>query len=184
MDKKIEELLPFYALDALTDEEREFVEAYLREHPEARRELDEMAAGASALPHSVPPVEPPRRIKDALMVRVHADASLSKVKQATSPRDRNRVRWASLLPAFSLGVATVAVIWAVMLNTQLTRLQSEVSLLRDTVLTQADSLEQITQLRNEVSLLQDALKAQSDSLQQISAKLDQPTPAGTVTISL
>ena len=37
MDKDIEELLPFYALDALTDEERELVETYLAEHPEDRR---------------------------------------------------------------------------------------------------------------------------------------------------
>ena len=34
--RQIEELLPFYALDALTDEERELVESYLAGHPEAR----------------------------------------------------------------------------------------------------------------------------------------------------
>ena len=50
MNTRIEELLPFYALDALTDEERQLVEAYLAEHPEARRELEGLNEAASALP--------------------------------------------------------------------------------------------------------------------------------------
>ena len=39
MDPRIEELLPFYALDALTDEERELVDSYLAEHPEVREQM-------------------------------------------------------------------------------------------------------------------------------------------------
>jgi len=144
MDKKIEDLLSFYALDALTDEERELVEAYLRESPEARNQLDEMQSVSSALPYGVAPVEPPRRVKDELMARVRAEAGVreraSKQKQDEGPRG---MRWAGLFPAFSLGVATVAVIWAVVLNVQLTRLQNEVSLLGDALITQAESLEQI-----------------------------------------
>ena len=52
MDPRIEELLPFYALDALTDEERELVESYLTEHPEARAQINDLQSGASALPSS------------------------------------------------------------------------------------------------------------------------------------
>src|SRR5688500_2323685 len=67
MEPRIEELLPFYVLDALTEEEKERVESYLAEHPEARAQVQELQSGASALPYTVTPVEPPRQVKDALM---------------------------------------------------------------------------------------------------------------------
>lgn len=181
--REIEELLPFYALDALTDEEREFVESYIAAHPEARAELDEMTRVASSLPQGVPPVEPPRRIKEALMARIAADARarVSKQNQPSGPRV---MQLGNIFQAFSMGVATVAIVWAVILNTQLAQLRSEVSTLREAADVQANSLEQLNQLRNEVSLLGEALIAQSNSLEQINAKLNQTTPAGAVTISL
>ena len=46
MDNQIEELLPFYALDALTEEERELVEAYLAKHPEAGAQMEELNRAA------------------------------------------------------------------------------------------------------------------------------------------
>ena len=49
--ERIEELLPFYALDALSDEERELVEAYLAEHPEVRAQMGELQSVAEALPY-------------------------------------------------------------------------------------------------------------------------------------
>ncbi len=58
MENHIEDLLPFYALDALTEEEREQVEAYLATHPEARAQLEEMSQAVSVLPQGIPPVEP------------------------------------------------------------------------------------------------------------------------------
>src|SRR5215212_7882114 len=75
MDKHIEELLPFYALDALTDEERELVERYLSEHAEARQQVAEMSAAVSVLPQAVLPVEPAPHSKQALMARVASDAA-------------------------------------------------------------------------------------------------------------
>ena len=63
MDPRIEELLPFYVLDALTEEEKELVEAYLAEHPEARVQVQDLQPGASALPYAISPVEPPRQVK-------------------------------------------------------------------------------------------------------------------------
>ena len=74
MDPRIEELLPFYVLDALNDEERELVESYLAEHPEAREQMNDLHSGAAALPYGIPPVEPPRQVKESLMARVNADA--------------------------------------------------------------------------------------------------------------
>ncbi len=157
MDKKIEELLPFYALDALTDEERGLVEAYLVAHPEVRAQLGDMQSAAAALPHGVTPVEPQRRLKDALMARVAVDQRASEQKQASRPREK---RWANLFPAFSFAVATVAVLWAVVLNIQL------------------------SQLRNDVSALGEALIAQSNSLEQINAQLPRTPVSAAMTISL
>ena len=154
--RQIEELLPFYALETLTDEERELVESYLVEHPEARAQIEELNSAASALPYSVVPVEPPRRVKDALMARVAVDERARAPKQSQPSRSRV-MRLENIFQAFSLGAATVAVIWAVLLNIQLTRLQ------------------------NEVSLLGEALVAQSNSLQQV---LNQTNPSGAVTVSL
>ena len=186
----IEELLPFYALDALNDEELELVEAYLKEHPEARQQIEEMASAVAALPYGVPPVEPSPGSKVALMRRVAADqrATSSTRKQASSPRG---MRLGNIFQAFGMGVAIVAIVWAVILNTQLAQLRKEVSTLREAVVTQANSLEQINQLRSEVSTLREVVVAQANSLEQINqsvdqinAKLPQEIPSAVLTISL
>ena len=131
MDPRIEELLPFYALDALTDEERELVESYLAEHPEAREQINDLHSGASALPYGISPVEPPRHVKDALMARVNADAEAQvraqPTAQASRPPAPRRSWFENLFQVFSLGAAAVAIIWAVVLNGQVTRLQTEIS---------------------------------------------------------
>jgi len=157
--REIEELLPFYALDALTDEERELVETYLREHPEARQQLDEMGKAVSALPYGAAPVEPAARTKEALMARVAVDPRSRALKQEQAPRPRE-MRWINIFQAFGLGAATVAILWAVVLNIQL------------------------SQMKNQVALLNEALVAQSNSLQEINARLAQTPVAETVTISL
>jgi anti-sigma-K factor RskA len=158
--REIEELLPFYALDALTDEERELVEAYLREHPEARGQIDEMGSAASALPHSVSPVEPSPRTKDALMARVAVDVGARSRSSKADQPSRRVTRLENIFQVFSFGAAVAAILWAVVLNIQL------------------------SQLRNEVSMLGEALVAQSNSLEQINQKLSQTPVSETVTISL
>jgi len=159
MDNRIEELLPFYALDALSDEEKKLVEVYLVEHPEVRAQIEDMQSAADALPYGVAPVEPPRRIKNALMARVAVDQRSRSPEQKQASRANER-RWENLFPAFSFAVATLAVIWVVVLNIQL------------------------SQLRREVSALGDALVAQSNSIEQINAKLPQTPVSSVVTISL
>ena len=154
--RQIEELLPFYALDALTDEERELVESYLAEHPEARAQIRELSDAAFSLPYSVPAVDAPRRVKDVLMARVRADERASKQSQ---PSRRVR-RLENFFQVFSLAAALAAILWAVVLNVQLSKLQ------------------------NQVLSLSDALIAQANSLEQINAKLPQVTPSGVVTVSL
>jgi anti-sigma-K factor RskA len=159
MDRQIEELLAFYALDALNDEEKELVEAYLKGHPEARQQIEEMGRAVSALPYGVPPVEPSPRSREALMSRVAADqrAASSTRKQPSSPR---RMRFENIFSALSLGAAAIAIVWVIVLSAQVSR------------------------LRNEISALSQALAAQSNQLEQINAVLSQLTPSTVITVSL
>jgi anti-sigma-K factor RskA len=146
MDPRIEELLPFYALDALTDEERELVESYLVEHPEAREQINDLHSAASALPYGISPVEPPRKVKESLMARVNADPKArlysSEPRQPTRPF-LGGVRGENILRTFTLGIATLAIVWVIILNTQISQLRNEISGLQATVAKQSNSLEQI-----------------------------------------
>jgi anti-sigma-K factor RskA len=156
--RQIEELLPFYALDALTDEERGLVEDYLREHPEARQLVEDMRNTASALPLSVSPVEPAPRTKQALMARIAVDErSRSSAQEQPSP-GVNRLE--SFFRNFSFAVAALAIAGVILLSIQ------------------------VVSLRNEIASLNSKLAAQSDSLNQIIENLPQTNPSGAITVSL
>lgn len=158
MENHIEELLPFYALDALTEEEREQVDVYLAKHPEARAQVDEMRRAASALPRGVSPVQPAPRTKAALMARVAADQRAhSSAQIQPSPRVS---RFESFFRTLSFAAAAIAIVWAVALNVQVLRLQGE------------------------IAKLNNALVAQSNSLNQIIQKLPQTTAPTTITVAL
>ena len=61
MAENIEELLAFYALEALNEAERLKVEDYLASHPEAKAGLAGSNYVVAALPQDADPVEPPDR---------------------------------------------------------------------------------------------------------------------------
>jgi len=145
MDPRIEDLLPFYALDALTDEERELVESYLAEHPEAREQINDLHSGASALPYGISPVQPPPQVKEVLMKRVRADAEarVRPSRQIPQPTSRRGSWFENIFQILSLGVAAVTIVWAILLNTQVSRLQAEISGIHETLAKQANTLEQI-----------------------------------------
>jgi anti-sigma-K factor RskA len=158
MDKHIEELLPFYALGALTDEERELVESYLGEHPEVRAEIEGMDFAASALPYGMPPVEPSERPKKALMARVEADQRTRNLvpSDAASSRPARAPGKAAGFPSFAFGalsmaVAVAAIALMIIQNGQISRLQNEVSALRTAVLAQAGTVDQLNQALDEVN---------------------------------
>jgi len=160
MDKHIEELLPFYALDVLTDEEQKLVEEYLAEHPEARQQVEEMSRSVSALPASVSPVEPPRRVKAELMARVASDAEGRARASSQSQPSRRVTRFENFFRTFGFTAAAIAAIWIIVLSIQVSRLQSE------------------------ISNLNSRLAAQSESLDQIIANLPQTNQANVITVSL
>ena len=167
MDKHIEELLPFYALGALTDEERALVESYLNEHPEVRSELDGMEYAVSALSYGTAPVKPSDRPRKELMARIAADQRArtpmqSEAARARPARTQSKV---AVFPQFafgalSLAVAVVAIALILIQNGQISRLQSEVTALRAAVLAQADSVDQLNR-----------------AIDEVNAKLPQTTPS-------
>jgi anti-sigma-K factor RskA len=153
MDPRIEELLPFYVLDALTEEEKDQVDSYLAEHPEARAQVRDLQSGASALPYTVSPVEPPRHVKEALMARIQADARAGGSSPARAPSStraaeesrslRRGIRFDDIFRVLSLGAAVVAILWAVLLNAQVAQLQSEVASLNTQVAEQSRSIDEL-----------------------------------------
>lgn len=140
---QIEELLPFYALDALSQEERKLVEDYLAEHPEARQQLEELDRATSALPHSVTPVEPPDRVKEALMARVASDARAGARVSERSQPSRRAFRFEDIFRTLSLAAAAIAIIWVIVLNIQVSRLQNEIASLNEKLAAQSETLNRI-----------------------------------------
>lgn len=156
--KHIEELLPFYALEALTEEERVLVEDYLRDHPEARQQVEEMRNTASTLPMSVSPVEPAPRTKQALLARIAVDERRRSSGQDQPSRRVNRFE--SFFRNIGFAVAALAIVGVIVLSVQ------------------------VVSLRNEIASLNSKIAAQSDSLNQIIENLPQTNPSGTITVSL
>ena len=145
MDPRIEELLPFYVLDALTEEEKQQVESYLAEHPEARAQVQDLQSGASAVPYAVSPVEPPRRVKQALMARVAADVQARERSSARVGTESSRrgLRFEDIFRVLSLGAAAIAIVWAFVLSAQVAGLRSQIAALNDQVAAQSQSIDQI-----------------------------------------
>ena len=144
MNEEMEELLTFYALDAVTEAERQQVEAYVAANPEARLRLDEMLSTASALAFASEPLEPPAALKRTLMDRVNADAE----KRFASPAPIRTSAWSrfieslqprsgSLFPqavaAFSLFIALAVGAWGLSLRNELKSLQTQTVQLQEEV---------------------------------------------------
>ena len=139
MNQKIEELFPFYALGAVTGDERQQVEAYIASDPEARTRLEEMIRTVSALPYASEPIEPPTALKRTLMDRVHADAQKRFTPPAQAPGwsrfidfflSRPGQRIPQAVAVLSLFIALAMGAWGISMRNELARLQAETSLLQ------------------------------------------------------
>jgi anti-sigma-K factor RskA len=174
MDNHIEELLAFYALGTLTDEEREQVEAYLADHPEAQAQIEELEYSASALPYGIAPVRPSDQPKRKLMARIAADQRTRTTNHeaiprpgSTSPRNRFGGFPQLAFSALSLAIAAVAITAMFFLNAQVSRLQGEVTALRDALLAQADTVREL-----------------NIALEQVNARLPQSPAPGLTTFNI
>jgi anti-sigma-K factor RskA len=148
MDENPQDLLPFYALGVLSPDERSAVEAYVAAHPEVQAELSQMQKDTSALPFAADPVEPPQALKQQLMGRVRADAASRRTTVQPEPSKAGRGRaWGWLMPALSMAslvVALAAVIWAIALRGQVTRLEAQTAVLEHELNSQRTVLAQLT----------------------------------------
>src|SRR5688500_6957379 len=93
------------------------------------------------------------------MSRISKDQRAASSTRNESSRLRG-MRFENLFRAFSLGAATIAILWAIVLGAQVSR------------------------LRTEISALSQALVAQSNEIEQINAKLPLETPPAVITVSL
>lgn len=145
-----EELFPFYALDALTAEERAEVEAYVAADPEAQARLAELVESASHLGVAAEPITPPPAIKQRLMQRIQeaaAEQPTATTEAAThlpplrvSPRSSSRSAAPAERPrhrpflffatAFSAAVAVAAIALALFFRSQVNVLQAELQALQ------------------------------------------------------
>jgi anti-sigma factor RsiW len=106
-----------YVLGALPPAESAAFEGHLAGCPACRAEVEELRPAVDALPASVPPLEPPRALRDRLLTDVHREAELLAAAgpEADRPPQRHRgplrgrlPRWVSAAAAVAaLGVAVV-----------------------------------------------------------------------------
>jgi anti-sigma-K factor RskA len=148
MDERIEDLFPLYALGALTDEERAQVDTYVAADPAAQQRLADFVRVASAAPYDVTPVDPPARVKQALMDRVRADVRSTPVARPAASglwRFLNALRPAMpLLAGASLAIAVLVGAWAIALNGEVARLRAETTALRNELRAQSEVIAAIT----------------------------------------
>ncbi len=85
---EITELLPAYALDAVDDDERVAIDAYLDAHPDQRDAVAELQVAASMLAHTGGP--PPEGVWERLesLISTESPAPLQLVPQPTAPTPR------------------------------------------------------------------------------------------------
>jgi len=163
MDERIEVLFPFYAMGAITKEEKDEVEAYLQANPAAQARLDAVLAAADNLAFLAESMTPAVPVKDNVLAyarrRPRLTAATTSPTPTTPPSWWQRLRQGVALPLFA-GLATVTAIllfiWTLSLQTTIRDLESQVTALQPLETT-------VTELQNQVQALQQAL-AQRDAL--------------------
>ncbi len=153
-DEQLEELIHFYALGTLSQEERARVEAYLTEQPEARARLEAVMRTVEELPYAATPLEPSERVRARLLKRIKDDVRAQRESAADSHPaesfwDRLRAglsgaRATGALALTAVLLALVSTVWAVSLRGQVLELQAENSALRREILAQNEVIAQIT----------------------------------------
>ena len=146
-NESIEELLPFYALETLSDDERERVEAYLDENPEAQERLREMMEVASALAYVPEPLKPPAQLRERLLDEIRAAPSEPLI---TPIAERGVMGWfgrnwaTAALAVLGLFIAAASAFWAVTRNAQIVELQTELAGLEATIVQQNEIISRMS----------------------------------------
>jgi anti-sigma-K factor RskA len=182
MTTPIEELLPFYALNALTASEKAQVEAYLAENPPMRAEVQAMQQTVALLPFAAKPLEPAAATKTALMQRVRADIAARTPTTTELPWPLNWF-WArpKLVLAFNfvgLVALVLVTLWAFTLQQQVGQLQQQQSTWQkslDDALAQIEVLHQtLSQQKNNYEQQKQAMQQQLDQQDEVLFQVAQP----------
>lgn len=179
-----DELFPFYALDALTIEERDEVDGYIAGNPEAAARLAALTRAAADLVATTAPVAPSPAVKAGLMARIEADVARAgtpvsastappaprPTRPATSrpappkPSWRERLgfgRYVPALAAFALVAFILSAAAALRLSRQVDELQAQIAALEagdDVMQTRLSTLESENEtLRRELSAREELL---------------------------
>jgi len=124
MKQKFDELLPFYVNDTLDDAERDWVDAYLREHPKSAGELQWYRTLQETMQRDAPAVSAEVGL-DKAMARIRAERAPARAKALPAePSFGTRVRgWLAALapqpmlrPALAGALAVVVVQGIVIAN--------------------------------------------------------------------
>ncbi len=105
-DSTLFDLIPAYALGALSDEERAQVEAFLATSEEAREELRVYQAMLTGLATTVPPRKAPAHLTQDFRQRLSASPTVIPI----APRRANRFRWIAALAAILVVVVGALVV--------------------------------------------------------------------------
>ena len=140
---QVQELLPAYALDALTPDERRAVEAHVQGCEECRRDLAAFATVTARMADSVMMATPPAALRSRILEAVRAEPRVAEAPVAApSPRSvpsravRAPSGWAFGLAIAAAVVAVVTGVLSVLLGqrlgaltAQLTRMDQQVTVL-------------------------------------------------------
>jgi hypothetical protein len=193
MDEHLEELLPFYALDALNDDEKAQVEAYVAVNAAAQARLAEAGQIVSALPYAASPVKPSPHVKRMVLNRINTEKRQTRLQPTPLPAARQPSFWERLwqnpqwnwampaLAGLSLLLALLAGSWAILLNGQMSQLQRqnltfgrELSRQNETLVALLEQMKPLqaenTALKNEVGAQRAALAKLNQSVEPLQAE--------------
>lgn len=136
MKEHIAELLPFYALEVLTEAEEAQVQAVMAASPEIQAELDALSFTVAALAYHPIPLTPSPQLKQNLFARINSDSvdrpvvfpSTQPVRPAVAQRGKLwqrlfRQPLGPVLAGLSAIIIVLVGLWASWLQWEVTRLQ-------------------------------------------------------------
>jgi anti-sigma-K factor RskA len=116
--RELQDLIPAHALEALDADDALLLEEHVVTCETCRRDLDELRETTALLAFATPPIEPPARLRAAIL-----DAVAESVPEATAPR-RARLAFLRGALAGALAGAAIALVIGITLHNQLSDARS------------------------------------------------------------
>lgn len=175
MDEQIDELLTFYALGALSEEDQAQVDALIAVNPTAQAQLNQDRQIVAALAYGAQPVKPAPLLKQRLLERVNQPRVIVPAPAGPSAWERflSWFRLPGVMPAMaglSLAAAILAGVWAYALQNELGQLQQARANLERQLNQQNDTL---TALKEQIAPLQSSSSETLALQNQLAAQVEQ-----------